>query len=328
MPFNPSTANISLLLLLCATHTQAIPGVQLEALLARVEGVEGRQAATDRQVVGLQEDLRHTRDDNQELRRTVAHLARNLSKVEANGEGKVEGGQARARGDRDEASTGFRYYKSKWEEREQAVWAEREAAWDRKWQTRFDALEQQVALLLAELARRKLQSNGPASQGEFVSIFKRSFSRGHLSATTDPDAPASPGGHRRWLQELLGCDLSQRSALINTECCAVADCSGDKLRACDERCAAVLLPFWAECSGQIPAATAEVFREAVDLCPALPGATSSAVREFQVVCPSGVVADDCIPKCDASINGDLLLLNMEGDDTKVNTHRDQCKHPA
>jgi hypothetical protein len=41
------------------------------------------------------------------------------------------------------------------------------------------------------------------------------------------------------------------------------------------------------------------------------------VREFTVVCPEGVVADDCIPKCSADIQGDLLLLNMEGDDTKM-----------
>ena len=40
------------------------------------------------------------------------------------------------------------------------------------------------------------------------------------------------------------------------------------------------------------------------------------MREFKVVCPEGVVADDCIPKCNADIQGDLLLLNIEGDDTK------------
>ena len=326
-----SVSRAILLLLVAATWAGAVavPHASPESRNPKTPGqsIESLFPAVLAKLESHDLQLQQLRAENGELRKSFGEVRRNCSRVEEELRTVQAEAASLVRVDR-RRKLPDTFYEPEWEAREEPGRAEREAARGRKWQARFDALEQQVALLLAELARRKLQSNGPASQGEFVSIFKRSFSRGHLSATTDPNALASPGGHRRWLQELLGCDLSQRSALINTECCAVADCSGDKLRACDERCAAVLLPFWAECSGKIPAATAEVFREAVDLWPALPGATSSAVREFQVVCPPGVVADDCIPKCDASINGDLLLLNMEGDDTKVNTRRDQCKHPA
>ena len=96
--FNPlATISLQILVLLvCAAPTQAIPDAgQLEGLLTRVQGVEDRQAVADGQVVGLREDLRQMRDENQELRRMVAHLARNLSKAEPRSiEGAEEGGAA------------------------------------------------------------------------------------------------------------------------------------------------------------------------------------------------------------------------------------------
>ena len=65
-----------------------------------------------------------------------------------------------------------------------------------------------------------------------------------------------------------------------------------------------------ECSGQLQGEVAAMFENAVALCPAVPTSpiptgpgAASLVREFAVVCPEGEVADDCIPKCQAAING-------------------------
>jgi hypothetical protein len=41
------------------------------------------------------------------------------------------------------------------------------------------------------------------------------------------------------------------------------------------------------------------------------------VKQIFVTCPSHVVAADCVPRCEPETNGDLLLLNMDGDDTKL-----------
>ena len=35
------------------------------------------------------------------------------------------------------------------------------------------------------------------------------------------------------------------------------------------------------------------------------------------MCPTGVPADHCIPMCEAKTNGYLLLLNLDGEDTKL-----------
>jgi hypothetical protein len=123
--------------------------------------------------------------------------------------------------------------------REEAEWEEREAARDGKWQTRFDTLEQQVALLLVELSRRKLQSQGPASQGEVVRLFKVSL---------------SGGAGRRSLQAVVACDLAQmkvRTDAIHSRCCDEPgeDCAGGRLSACNADCAAVLVPLSAPSRG-------------------------------------------------------------------------------
>ena len=41
------------------------------------------------------------------------------------------------------------------------------------------------------------------------------------------------------------------------------------------------------------------------------------LRWPQVVCPAGVVAEDCIPACTAELNGDVLLLNIYGSDSRL-----------
>ena len=72
------------------------------------------------------------------------------------------------------------------------------------------------------------------------------------------------------------CDLStmkSRVESINAACCDKPgqDCSGGKLSACDESCAAVLVPLWHDCEAEL-ADDAQLVREAVDRCGCRAGA--------------------------------------------------------
>jgi hypothetical protein len=166
-------------------------------------------------------------------------------------------------------------------------------------------------------SRRNLQSQGPASQGEVVRLFRRDANVLHPSLHGGGTATGG-GGHRRWLQEAGSCDLStmkSRVDSINEECCDEPgeDCTGGKLSTCNEDCAAVLVPLWHDCEAEL-ADDAELVREAVAMCP---GGASSAVTKFMVTCPPGEILDHCIPNCDASTSGDVLMLTQNGNDMRL-----------
>jgi hypothetical protein len=182
-------------------------------------------------------------------------------------------------------------------------------------------LKQQVALhckAINSTSRRTLQADGPASQGDLVHIYKLTLSRGGLSQTTS----ASGGGHRR-MQD-ISCDkdsVQQHLSQINSECCdeASEDCSGGAIHVCNAGCAALIQPIWAACKDALGAA-AVIVQGAVNICPGGDqggGAGAHAVQEFAMVCPDMVSTHNCVPKCRESINGDMLLLNIDGDDTKM-----------
>ena len=81
----------------------------------------------------------------------------------------------------------------------------------------------------------------------------------------------------------------------------------------------MLVPFFQDCAVKM-GADAESIREAVALCPtgpAAPTSTATAVLLFSAKCPPGVVLDSCIPNCDESTNGDVLLLNQDGSDMRL-----------
>jgi hypothetical protein len=165
-------------------------------------------------------------------------------------------------------------------------------------------------------ARRNLQSQGPASQGEVVHCFHRSLSGMNPSTETG----GGGGGHRRWLQAVAAaCDLSQmkaRTDAVHNRCCDEPgeDCTDGKLHSCNRDCAAVLVPLWQECQAEL-GDEAELIRDVVSMCPD-PGG-GSAVRLLTAVCPPGEISEDCIPNCDASTNGDVLLLNQNGNDIRL-----------
>jgi hypothetical protein len=141
---------------------------------------------------------------------------------------------------------------------------------------------------------RQLQSQTAGSQGDVVHLFKRSLSHGHLSSTVDPGE--SPGGHRRILQALFGCDdstLESQTQAVNSFC-SDGDTAGIPT-SCSTECAAVLVPLWQNCRVQL-GPTADFLKDLVQTCPnieapALPTGggqgAASLVREFAVVCPAG-----------------------------------------
>ena len=109
------------------------------------------------------------------------------------------------------------------------------------------------------------------------------------------------------------------------------DCTDNMLSTCTDGCAALVEPLWTACKDELRKLggdAAFMLMEAADqLCSAtfsghthdntVGGAGGKAVREFAVTCPVGAVAQNCAPKCNAAINGDLLLLNIDGDDAKL-----------
>jgi hypothetical protein len=165
--------------------------------------------------------------------------------------------------------------------------------------------------------RRRLQA-APNNTGKVVHI--------HKATVSIPEGPGwgiSPnynGGHRRRsLQNGAQCrNMAAQAQQVQARCCddPTEDCSGGYPRTCNTGCAAVFLPFWAECGSLL--GNAVVYQQTVALCqqaqPASPG-SSSLAHEFNLVCADGAT-DGCVPACAAPLRGDLLLLNLNGSDSK------------
>jgi hypothetical protein len=163
---------------------------------------------------------------------------------------------------------------------------------------------------------RRLQAP-PTPRGDVVHIH-----RANVSLPAGPGWDVSPnynGGHRRYLQSSSGqCGtMATRAQAVQARCCddPTEDCSGGYPRTCNAGCAAVFLQFWAEC-GSLLGNTA-VYQQTVALCqqaqPASPG--RGLAHEFNLVCAGGVV-DNCVPACSTALRGDLLLMNLNGEDSK------------
>jgi hypothetical protein len=164
--------------------------------------------------------------------------------------------------------------------------------------------------------RRRLQA--PPARGDVVHIH-----RANVSLPTGPGWNTSPnynGGHRRSLQGSGGqCgNMATRAQSVQARCCddASEDCSGGYPHTCNAGCAAVFLPFWVECGSLLGNAAA--YQQTVALCQqAQPASTgsSSLAHEFNLVCVNGAVGD-CVPACSEALRGDLLLMNLNGEDSK------------
>ena len=144
-----------------------------------------------------------------------------------------------------------------------------------------------------------------------------------MGANWDPDG----GKHRRAQDVARRCkpaDLTARAAEVTTECCDEPDedCTGGTPHTCNAGCAAAFLPFWGECRSALGKDSGR-FEAAVALCEAAApdppaSATSlSLAEQLNVQCTDGTATDDCVPTCTADLHGVLLLLNIDGEDSKL-----------
>ena len=205
---------------------------------------------------------------------------------------------------------------------------------------RIQQLERDVDSLRSRGGARRMQTGDSTHEtvdvhAEPAYILKREVTR----ITHDQSAG---GGHRR-AQSGDGygdgggaCDaatLPSRTEAITTECCdePSEDCSSGYPRTCNAGCAALFLPFWDECQ-LVLGKDIHNFEPVVQLCMAADGSSApgssggsslpfpvngSLAQQLNVQCTDGTAAVDCIPECNAARHGFILLLNIEGNDSKL-----------
>ena len=116
--------------------------------------------------------------------------------------------------------------------------------------------------------------------------------------------------------------LSRRVAAleqaITAECCdePSEDCTGGYPQTCNAGCASLFLPFWDECRSALGKDSRD-FEPAVALCEAASGGSLTLAEQLHVECSDGTAAADCVPECTEQVHGFLMLLNIEGEDSKL-----------
>ena len=153
----------------------------------------------------------------------------------------------------------------------------------------------------------------------------RAFASCHAEAC---DGHRAGGGHRR-AQSGAGhggggagaCEagaLPSRTQAITAECCdePSEDCSGGYPQTCNAGCASLFLPFWDECRSALGKDSRD-FEPAVALCEAASGGSLTLAEQLHVECSDGTAAADCVPECTEQVHGFLMLLNIEGEDSKL-----------
>ena len=195
---------------------------------------------------------------------------------------------------------------------------------------------------LIDAQRRRMQGAEPEPEpeptiGENVKIIKPAVvrcggpggttSNGHFDYARCSDRAfaqchaAACEGHRR--AQSSGCrmaDLPARTTEITDECCNEPDedCSGGYPHTCNAGCAAIFLPFWDECRLTLGKDSSQ-FELAAALCRATVASTgtepTTLAEQLNVQCTDGTTT--CVPECSESLHGFLMLLNLEGADTKL-----------
>ena len=95
------------------------------------------------------------------------------------------------------------------------------------------------------------------------------------------------------------------------------ECSDGLPTVCSAGCAGILLPFWNNCHGALGKDADDLFEAAVALCEATSGAGVSLAEQLNVQCIDGTDAAEYVPTCSEEFHGFLMLLNIEGDDSKL-----------
>ena len=194
---------------------------------------------------------------------------------------------------------------------------------------RLTAVEASVTELRKQSSdeRRRAQTNGgqlhPSVDPSVIAEYARIIKRTVVSCDSDPHPHACSNGdkHRRTQSGEASCDadeLSWRMGDINHECCdeASEDCSGGYPHSCNAGCAAVFLPFWAECHAALGKDSPN-YEPVVEMCEAAAGPAPSLAQELNVACSDGTPTDECVPRCCEDLHGYMMLLNIEGHDSKL-----------
>jgi hypothetical protein len=114
-------------------------------------------------------------------------------------------------------------------------------------------------------------------------------------------------------------DLESRSAEVTRVCCDEPneDCSGGYPHTCNAGCAATFLSFWDDCRSAL-GKSSQQFEPVVALCSdALASTRPSLAEQLNVQCTDGKPPADCVPECTRAYHGYLLLLNIDGEDSKL-----------
>jgi len=229
---------------------------------------------------------------------------------------------------------------------------EQMAGMQRAFDGRVEALQAEVAELQAGMyaegeERRRAQGAEPepepAMMGEFVRILKPKvvrcggpgadtvgyfdmsrcadhvFQQCHRKACIGYNGDHS-GGHRR-AQSADSCDMNElawRTEDINAACCEEdenEDCSGGYPHTCNADCARLFLSFWDECRSVL-GKDRRNYEAVVELCEQSAGVAPSLAEQLNVQCSDGTAAEECVPTCMEDLHGALMLLNIEGHDSK------------
>eukprot|EP01043_Picozoa_sp_COSAG02_P018612 COSAG02_NODE_873_length_16302_cov_113.473616_15_plen_884_part_00 len=166
---------------------------------------------------------------------------------------------------------------------------------------------------------RKLQRAGDDGQARprAVHIYTATL-------TTHGNAPAAPSRGRRRAQA-RACDfglLPSRMAEVSAHCCDEPgeDCSGPGgvPTSCNQDCATVTHQFWQDCETELDKHLRASFHDLVRQCQdaEVERAGFSDAHQLQLTCNDASATTTCIPTCNADLHGDLLLANIDGEDSK------------
>jgi hypothetical protein len=113
-------------------------------------------------------------------------------------------------------------------------------------------------------------------------------------------------------------DLPTHTDAITAECCdePSEDCTGGYPHSCNAACAAIFLPFWEECRSALGQSSSH-FEPTVALCEAAMHSAPSLAEQLNVECSDGTATSECVPECTESYHGFLMLISIDGDDSKL-----------
>jgi hypothetical protein len=194
----------------------------------------------------------------------------------------------------------------------------------------------------AQGARRRAQSGCPpgANCGS-VQIYKVSVCD-HMTQSVHGGHCAKHEHRRAQSSECTTADLGKWQLKVTRECCGDEgyDCKRVTPRTCDAGCAEVFLPFWRGCADLLSPKIQKAWKGLVAKCQATQhqtpapspgpnprttpspspspsgGTGASLARQLNLVCADDAKTEDCIPHCSKALHGSLLLLSINGDDSK------------